>query len=213
MNEPRRPDEQHPDLRRLAARPVSRTADLIGKIFDPLVLTSALLLAVGAAGHPNPWVGVGWAVLALVGCAILPELVLRALVRSGRAGDRQLVRREQRRIPMLVAAACVAVVAVLLTTSGAPRLLSATVWTVLAGVAVMTAVTQLWKASIHAAVAATTATVTALVLGPRTLLAGVAVCLVVAWARVRAGRHSAAQVVGGIALGVLVTLLVFPTLR
>ncbi len=206
-------EEDHPDVRRLTAREPSMAADRIGRFFDPLVLTAALLLAVGVAGAANPWVGAGWAALAGVGCAVVPEAVVRLSVRCGRAGDRQLVRREQRHVPMLVAAVSVLAIAVVLTLTGAPPLLVATVWTVLAGVAVLAAVTRVWKASIHAGVAATVATVATGVFGIGTLAFTGPICLAVAWARVRAGRHSLAQVLAGSALGAVVTLAVFPALR
>lgn len=176
---------EHPDLVRLAARTRSVLADAVSTVFDPLLLVGVLLLAVGAASHPSPWIGAAWALAAIAGCALAPEAVLRLLVRTGRVRDRQLVMREQRHTPMLVAAGCVVLTLAALMLLGAPDRLVALVVTILAGLCVMALVTRWWKASVHAAVAATCATVTALVFGPVSLLGTLPVVAAVGWARVR----------------------------
>lgn len=202
---------EHPDLARLASRVRSRPADAVSTVFDPLVLLTATMLLVGAT-HAVPWVGVAWALAAIAGCALVPEAVLRLLVRAGRVGDRQLVVREQRHVPMLVAAVCVGATLALLVLGGAPRALVAVVITLLVGLAVMTAMTHWWKASIHADVAATCATILGWSVGAWTLAATAPIVAAVCWARVRAGRHSPAQVLAGAALGVALTAAVLPKL-
>lgn len=210
--DPASPDPRDPDLRRLHARPTSRVADTVGAVFDPLILVSATLLAVGAGATAPWWVGLGWALAAIAGCALVPEIVLRLLVRAGSVGDRQLVVRAHRHTPMLIAAASIAVTLALLWVGGAPRPLLALVVTILVGLAAMTALTRVWKASVHADVAATCATVAATFYGPATLWAGVPIVAAVCWARTRSGRHSPTQVAAGVALGVAITAAVFPAL-
>lgn len=205
-------DSTDPDLRRLGARPASRLADLVSAVFDPLILVSATLVAVGAAATSPAWVGLAWAAAAMAGCALTPEIVLRLLVRAGSVGDRQLVVRAHRHTPMLIATGCIAVTLLLLVVGGAPQALVALVVTILLGLAAMMAVTRVWKASVHADVAATCATVAATYLGPWTVWAGVPIVAAVCWARIRSGRHSPAQVAVGVALGTALTLAVFPRL-
>jgi hypothetical protein len=66
--------------------------------------------------------------------------------------------------------------------------------------------------SLHAAVAAGTATTLVLVFGAWLLASWVAVALV-AWARVRMRDHTVGQVLVGVALGALAAGTVFPALR
>ncbi|GAB94788.1 membrane-associated phospholipid phosphatase [Kineosphaera limosa] len=206
------PDADHPDLARLASRARSRLADAVATAFDPLVLVTLTLLVVAARAAENPLAGVAWALAAIAGCALIPEVVLRVLVRSGRVRDRQLVLREQRHVPMLIAAASVTLTLVALALLGAPRPLLALIVTILVGLAAITLVTRFWKASIHADVAATCATVAAIDVGAWTLCLTVPIVAAVAWARVRAGRHSLAQAAVGILLGTAITAAAFPRL-
>ena len=73
-------------------------------------------------------------------------------------------------------------------------------------------VTLWWKISVHAAIAAGAATVLPLVFGPALLTVGPLVTLI-AWSRVQVGDHTPAQVLAGIALGIVVNATVFPLLR
>lgn len=201
---------EHPDLARLAERTPSRAADTVSRVLDPLVLVTAVSVLVSVASSPHWWAGVGWAALVVTFCAGIPEITLRLLVRSGRAADRQLVRRESRAVPVLVALGSVVVGVVALGLLGAPRPLVALVVTIFVGLLVIGAITRFWKASFHADVAATVAVVLAVMFGPATALVSVPLVALVSWARVRSGRHSLAQVIVGLALGVAVTGVVFP---
>ena len=72
--------------------------------------------------------------------------------------------------------------------------------------------THWWKMSIHAGVAAGTATTLIAVYGPRALL-GVPLVLLACWARVRLSAHTTAQVIVGALVGALIAATVFPALR
>jgi membrane-associated phospholipid phosphatase len=72
-------------------------------------------------------------------------------------------------------------------------------------------VTLWWKTSVHAAVAAGAGTVLPLVFGPALLAVWPLVALI-AWSRVQVGDHTPAQVLAGIALGIVVNATVFPLL-
>ena len=64
----------------------------------------------------------------------------------------------------------------------------------------------------HAAIAAGAATVLLLVFGPALLVVWPLVALI-AWSRVQVGDHTPAQVLAGVALGIVVNATVFPLLR
>ncbi|MET8909498.1 hypothetical protein [Micromonospora sp. NPDC004551] len=112
-------------------------------------------------------------------------------MRRGRYTDHHLGQREQRRLPLLVGVASVAVSLVLFAVAGAPRPLTAMVAVMLAVLAAVAVVNHWWKLSGHAAVAAGSVTVLTLLLGPVLAVSWAAVPLV-CWARVRLRDHTLA---------------------
>ncbi|WP_226344224.1 hypothetical protein [Agilicoccus flavus] len=210
--------DQHPDLARLAARVPSRWADRVSAVLDPLVIVpfALLVVAVRATIRDGAGIlpGVGWAVVAIVFCAGAPEAALAWTVRRGRASDRTLVVREQRHAPLLVAIASVAVGVGVLLVAGAPGPVTAFVVAILAGVAVMTALTRVVKASFHVGVLAAVLVVLALDGVPALVcLALTPLVPALGWARVRAGRHTLGQVVLGAVVSALVVGGVFALAR
>jgi membrane-associated phospholipid phosphatase len=73
-------------------------------------------------------------------------------------------------------------------------------------------ITLWWKISVPAAIAAGAATVLLLVFGLALLVVWPLVALI-AWSRVQVGDHTPAQVLAGIALGIVVNATIFPLLR
>ncbi len=202
--------EQHPDLARLAAARRSAVADTVGRVGDPGVLVVAVLLVV-AIRSAGP-VGLSWAALASVFCVAVPYTVLHVLVRRGAATDRHVVIRDQRRTPLAAAVASVAVGVWLLVVTGAPAPVTALVVAMLAGLAAMALISLVHKASLHVAVAMGAAVVLALAVGIGWGLILLPAVALVAWARVRAGRHTGAQVLVGAVVGGVAAAAVYPPL-
>jgi membrane-associated phospholipid phosphatase len=73
-------------------------------------------------------------------------------------------------------------------------------------------ITLWWKISVHAAIAAGAATALPLVFG-QALLAAWPLVAVIAWSRIQVGDHTPAQVLAGVALGIVVTATILPLLR
>jgi membrane-associated phospholipid phosphatase len=94
----------------------------------------------------------------------------------------------------------------------APAELVALLASIAAGMACGWVVTLWWKISVHAAIAAGAATVLVFVFGPALLVVWPLVA-VIAWSRVQVGDHTPAQVLAGVALGVVVNATIFPLLR
>lgn len=202
---------EHPDLTRLHAAAPSRAADAVAHVLDPILLVLVTLLVVAVRTSTDALAGFGWAAVALVFCAVLPELALRLFMRARGLTDRHLVVREHRHAPVLASVVSTLVGVLVLWAAGAPAATTAFVLTVLAGVAAMALLTRWWKASFHTAVATSMTVVLVTLFGPAALAVGVPVVVVVGWARVRAGRHSAAQVLVGGVVGAL-SAAVFPLL-
>lgn len=208
---PTRASPPHPDVERLSAARGSRLADAVSVAADPGIVVAALTLLVAWRARPG-WAGVGWASAALLFCVLIPYAVLALLLRSGRVTDRQIVRREQRLIPAVAALISLLAGFAVCLRAGAPRPLMALFAALVAAQVTLTLVTLATKASAHTAVIAGATAVAVVQIGPAGLI-GLPLVGLVGWARARAGRHTAAQVVLGGALGAVVAGGVFALVR
>lgn len=205
--------DEHPDVVRLAEASPSRSANRVSAVGDPAILVVLSLVVVALTSTATPWAGLGWAALAALFCVGLPLLVLGVMLRRGLVLDRHVVVREQRSMPLAAALVSVTTGLVLLALTSAPRPVVALVAAMLAGAVPMTVISRWWKVSLHVGVAAGTAVVLVLTLGWWWVLVLVPALLAVAWARVRAGRHTVGQVVVGGVIGLVSAATVFPLLR
>jgi membrane-associated phospholipid phosphatase len=160
-----------------------------------------LIVTVIAIGwHADGRAGIGWGLLAALFTAVLPTLFISYGVRSGRWNDRNVGARRPRLLVLAFITTSVAVGLILLVVLGAPRLLTGYLAFMLASVAVLAAITAVWKISIHCAVASGSVALLALSFGPL-VLPGYALVALLGWSRVAVRDHSVAQVVAGSVLG------------
>jgi len=171
-----------------------------------------VLAVVAGKSSPSLLAAVKWSLLAALFTVAIPYSVLLAFVGRGLVMDRHLVIREQRYKPLLAATASVIAGVAVLGRMGAPAAVFALVVAMLAGLTSMGIVTRWYKASFHVAVAAGVATVLVLVLGPQLVLLTAPLIGLLGWARVRAGRHTVAQVLTGLTVGAVVAGVVYPAL-
>ncbi len=197
----------HPDTARLAGARPSRVADLVSLVSDPGIVVGAVVFFVGQRASPG-WLGLRWSALTLLFSVVLPYAVLALLVRSGRVADRQVVRREQRRVPATAAIACLMGGITLLRASDAPRPLMALMLALFLGLLVIAGLNVFTKVSVHTGTAAGAIAVLVVEIG-WVALCGLALVVLVGWARARAGRHTVGQVLAGAAIGALVTGLAY----
>lgn len=179
-----------------------RAATLISRVSSPTLLLAVLYPVVGALAVG--WAGVAWSLVGIVFTVATPAAIVDVGVRQGRYTDHHLSRREQRALPMGLSAASVLIGVAVLVLAGAPRAIVALQVAVLVTVLVVTAVTLVWKVSLHVAVVGAAACVLTLLGGGWWALSWLAVP-VVGWARLRLTAHTLAQVVVGCVLGALVT--------
>ena len=126
--------------------------------------------------------------------------------------DRHVAIREQRRMPLLAALTSVVLGVVALSLLGAPQLVMGLVLAMLAGLAAMTLLSTVYKASFHLAVAAGVAGVLASVYGPWVYAVALPVLGAITWARWCTGRHSLGQIVAGAVVGWAAAATVFVAL-
>jgi hypothetical protein len=188
----------------VAGRTSHPVAQRITDWLEPRIWITGVTLAVG--WHADGIAGTGWALLAVLAALVLPALLINRGIRRGTYADRHVPDRRQRIPVMLAAIGCVAVCLLLLALAGAPREVVALTFTMLAAVTALTAVTAVWKISIHCAVAAGGVTVLIITFGAA-MAAGYLLVALVSWSRVVLRDHTTAQAAAGIAAGIGSALL------
>jgi membrane-associated phospholipid phosphatase len=189
-----------------------RVARLVGELLSPPPILVVLALVVAWDSSPTPGVAVLWGGIAAVFASVLPYALILRGVRRGRLSDKNLSLREQRIRFGAVAIGSILLGLGVLAAFDAPAELVALLASIAVGVACGWVITLWWKISVHAAIAAGAATVLTLVFGTA-LLAAWALVALIAWSRVQVGDHTPAQVLAGVALGVVVNATIFPLLR
>jgi membrane-associated phospholipid phosphatase len=169
----------------------------------------ATVIAIG--WHADGRAGLGWGLLAALFTAVLPTLFITYGVRRGRWSDRNVGARRPRLVVLAFITASVATGLILLLMLDAPRLLTGYLAFMLASVAVLAAITTVWKISIHCAVASGSVAILALSFGPLVLPAYALVALL-GWSRVTLRDHTVAQAVAGAVLGAGAAVLAYAAL-
>jgi membrane-associated phospholipid phosphatase len=195
----------------LPVPPLSRDRSMarwVSRVASPplLAVTGVLVAAVEATGVAAWW----WAAFLLTLSVGVPSGFVFYLVKRGKVTDFDVFVRSQRFWPYILSLVCGGLSWLVLAMGHAPRLMI-----VLSGASVsqgllMFLINTRWKISAHAASTAGIAVIIWQILG--TPAAPVLLVIpLVAWSRVRLGRHTLLQVVAGAALGaaVFLTALVF----
>jgi membrane-associated phospholipid phosphatase len=181
-------------------------AGWVSYLLEPKNWIIATTLAVG--GHAAGLPGLAWGALAALFAGVLPTAFISWGVRRGRWDDRYVGAKRPRLIVLCFITASVAAGLALLAGLGAPGELTGYFACMLGSVAVLAAITTVWKISIHCAVAAGSVTILALMFGPPVTLAYLLVALL-AWSRVSLKDHTPAQVAAGSVLGAVAALVTY----
>jgi membrane-associated phospholipid phosphatase len=181
-------------------------AERVSYLLEPKNWIIATTLAVG--WHAGGATGLGWGALAALFAGVIPMAFISRGVRRGQWADRYVGAKRPRLIVLGFIIASVAVGLALLVGLGAPGELSGYFGCMLASVAVLAAITTVWKISIHCAVASGSVTILALLFGPGLIPAYLLVALT-AWSRVVVKDHTLAQVIGGSFLGAAAAIVTY----
>jgi membrane-associated phospholipid phosphatase len=176
---------------------IDKTARLVSYVLNPFPVAFAIVLIICAeAASGEAAAALKWAAISLA-LSVLPVLVIAVyLVRRRRLDGISEVPHRQR--TMIYAAACVlgAAGCLVLWAVGAPRLLLTSFAAGFITVFTFMVINIFWKISVHTGFVAAATTTLTIVYG----IAGVPALLLVpliAWARLRLGRHTPAQVAAG----------------
>jgi membrane-associated phospholipid phosphatase len=197
------------------ARPLPRrlrVARLVSELLSPPPILAVLALLVAWDSSPTPAMAILWGGIAAVSASVLPYALILRGVRQGRLSDKNISLRQQRIRFAAVAITSILTGLAVLAAFDAPAEMVALQASIAAGVACGWVITIWWKISVHAAIAAGAATVLLLVFGLALLVVWPLVALI-AWSRVQVSDHTPAQVLAGIALGIVVNATIFPLLR
>jgi membrane-associated phospholipid phosphatase len=188
--------------------PVNRrsTAEWVTYLLEPKNWIIATTLAVG--WHAAGLRGLAWGAVAAVFAGVLPTVFINRGIRDGRWADRNVGAKRPRMIVLAFIIASVAVGLVVMVSLGAPTELSGYFGCMLGSIAVLAAITTVWKISIHCAVASGSVTILALLFGPWLVPAYLLVALT-GWSRVVVRDHSTAQVIAGSVLGALAAVITY----
>lgn len=185
------------------AGPLGWFARLIAELFAPAVLVTVITFVVGTASAPGLRDGVLWSAVGAAFCGVGPRWFMARGAARGRWDTHHVRDREDRLVPLLVSLGSVLAGLVVLSLGGAPRELIALVLAMLCCLTLATAVTSVWKISLHAAIAAGTVAILVITHGPWCWL-GLGAVALVSWSRCATHDHTFAQVVAGSALGLAV---------
>lgn len=173
-------------------------------LLEPKNWIIATVVAVG--WHAQGVRGLAWGLVAALFAGVLPTIFISRGVSRGRWADRNVGDKRPRLIVMGFIIASVAVGLILLAVCHAPPMLTGYFVFMLVSVAILAAITVVWKISIHCAVASGSVTILALTFGPW-LVPAYVLTAVTAWSRVALKDHTIAQVVAGSVLGALAALI------
>ena len=181
-------------------------AERVTYLLEPKNWIIATVIVVG--WHADGTAGLGWGLLAAFFAGVVPTLFITRGIRHGQWDDRNVGAKRPRLIVLTFITASLAAGLVLLVALGAPPELSGYFGCMLGSIAVLAAITTVWKISIHCAVASGSVTILALLFGPWLVPAYLLVALT-AWSRVAVKDHSAAQVIAGSVLGAVAAVITY----
>ncbi len=194
----------------MAVRQARRSvAERVTYLLEPKNWLIVTVIMIG--GHADGLAGAGWGLLAALFTAVLPTVFISYGIRRGRWEDRNVGARLPRLMVLAFITASVGTGLILLVVLGAPALLTGYLAFMLVSVAVLAAITTVWKISIHCAVASGSVTILALIYGPL-VLGGYLLVVLLGWSRVAVRDHTRWQVVGGAVLGAAAAALVYMAL-
>ena len=182
------------------------TADWVTYLLEPKNWIIATTLAVG--WHAAGLSGLAWGAVAALFAGVLPMAFIKRGVSLGRWDDRNVGAKGPRLIVLAFILGSVAVGLGLLVGFGAPTELSGYFGCMLGSVAMLAAITTVWKISIHCAVASGSVTILTLLFGPWLIPAYLLVALT-GWSRVVVKDHSTAQVITGSLLGLVAAVATY----
>lgn len=182
-----------------------RSAHAISNVFSPpLIALACIVITAYAAGTDSTL----WWILVFIALLIIPPTVyVLSLVHRGEVSDFHISVREERKKPLLVILTYTAAVFAVTYLLGAPRLMIVVTAAALIQILLVFLITLKWKISGHCTSAAGLVLLSVILYG-EALIPSTLIVPVIAWSRIRLGRHSFAQTLAGSFLGAGTIILI-----
>lgn len=184
-----------------------RVARILSNIISPPVMFAAAGIALGV--HERPfWPGLVWGLIYGVLVALGPLFVILYLMRTGHISELHMSSTRERHIPYISAVVFGMIAYALLLLFNGPELLRCL--TILSAITLGTLglINTRWLISIHATAAIITWLVVTLIFGWTASLTLLPLVVLICWVRIYLKRHTPAQVLAGIALGIATFMLI-----
>ena len=184
-------------------------ARLVSNLLSPPMIWAIMAFPIAFRDAETQQQALTWALVYGSLVCLLPLLYVAWMVRRGVISDLHMQVRQQRLRPFVVSLICTTIAWWVLRFMGAPSVLPLFALFSLVQIAVIALVTLVWQISMHA-MSISGAVVAAFVffgLIPALLL--LPLVILVGAARLKLQRHTPAQVIAGIAVGVLVPIILF----
>lgn len=183
-----------------------RWARILSNIISPPVMFAATGIALGIYERPF-WPGLAWGLAYSLLIALVPMFVIIYLMRIGRIGDLHMSATHERHIPYLTSVISGAVAFVVLSLFDGPVLLRCLAVLSIITLGALGLINTQWLISIHATAAAATWMIATLVFGWVVSAVLLPFVILISAIRLYLKRHTPAQVLAGIALGISTVLV------
>ncbi len=180
---------------------LTRAARLFSNIVSPPVIFAVMGLVLSLYALPLPQ-ALAWAALYGLFVSLMPILFVLYLLNTGRVKELHMSDKGERHLPYVVAVVSAIVFLIIVRLADGPQLLRClSIFNVVALTA-LALINMRWLISFHATAVAAAWTITALVFGWQASLIVLPVVALVVAVRLFLKRHTVAQVIAGLALGV-----------
>jgi membrane-associated phospholipid phosphatase len=178
-----------------------RAARVFSNIVSPPVIFATLGLALSLKELPSIE-GLLWAAVYGFWVSLAPILFVVYLLRTGHISDLHMNTRGERRWPYIVSFLGALVALIFIILFDGPELLYCLAVTSVIALGFLALITNFWMISIHATSMAAATVITGLVFGLAAALLLLPLLILVVWVRLYLRRHTVAQVLAGMGLGI-----------
>lgn len=183
-----------------------RVARHISDVVSPPTIFAATGLAFGIHARPV-WPGVAWGVIYGVTTSLLPILFIFYMLHSGRIDDLHMSNTSQRNLPYFVGVAAASLGFLILTLLDGPQILRCLALYNIVALIALGLINTRWLISIHATSIASAWMMITFVFGWVWSLVLLPLVVIVCWTRYYLKRHTIAQILAGVALGIGIVLI------
>lgn len=186
-------------------------AETISNVLSPPAVLAMMgfLLAISPAVAVPLLPALGWSVLHGLLASLIPVIYIVYLLKRGEIGDLHMKRRADRNRPLVLGVTTAMVAWALLALFHAPLAYQRLALFDVSLLSLIAIINVWWQISMHGAAIVGVMTISGVIFGLPFAIWVSPLVLLVAWARLYLGRHSAYQMIAGAIVGALVALVVF----